>query len=355
MSADPIRKAISSIISAHKMAEGVGATVYRSIGSRKYRQLSPFLLLDFMETSNTQASFPDHPHRGLETLTYVLSGNIEHEDFTGSKGTLNPGDCQVMTAGKGIMHAEIPRPPPSPPNAAATGIQLWVDLPADLKKIEPNYKDIRSSSIPVSCPAPGVTLHSLSYEGHSVTKTPIWFLYYKSFGKTTGLKTPDIPAGWSSFLYVTKGQLSAHGKTSSSVVSNTLINQENIDTDNNNNNNSNNKTLQSKPTEDTTIFNIDNDSSQVQVGIHDLVVYEQNNEIPEPIEIGLPLHEQVEFLICAGLPLDQPIYRDMFFVQLSKEALRQSKVDFREKINGFEKAKNWKSKIAGDIDFKLHI
>lgn len=323
------KKIISSIVSARLMAEGVGASVRRSIGSRTLRQFSPFLLLDFMETANPQASFPDHPHRGLETVTYVLQGTIEHEDFTGSKGTLGPGDCQIMTAGRGIMHAEVPKPPQTADHEflPATGIQLWVDLPADLKNIDPRYRDIRRDTIPMTQPAAGVELYALSKET-SVTKTPIWFLYYKFFGGHAVLETPPIPQGWSSFLYVTRGQL-------------TVLNGR-------------------QQTEDGVI---DGEETLITgdkvLNEHELATFERNNEVAEPILVDLTspdLSDEepvTEFLVCAGQPLEQPVFRDMFFVELSKEDLRQSKTDYQEKINGFERGREWKSKIAGAIDYKF--
>ncbi|VVT45862.1 uncharacterized protein SAPINGB_P000928 [Magnusiomyces paraingens] len=347
-----MKKTISSIIAARLMAEGVGASVRRSIGSRHLRQLSPFLLLDYMETANTEASFPDHPHRGLETVTYVLQGTIEHEDFTGSRGVLGPGDCQVMTAGKGIMHAEVPKPPENGAGLLpATGIQLWVDLPADFKNVDPHYRDLRRNFIPVTEPAPGLRLYSLSKET-SITKTPIWFLYYKWFGTNEPLRfeSPVIPPGWASFIYVTKGQLtigngrSTGGEDASSNRS-ILENQSNL----------NENTLESQLIVGDKVL-----------GEHDLAAFERSHEAEEKIVVDLPVDlpvthtafgndekSSVEFLICAGQPLEQPVFRDMFFVELSKEDLRQSKVDYRDKTNGFERGRDWKSKIAGSINYKF--
>lgn len=381
-------KTISTAFTAHLMPEGVGAMVYRSIGSRRFRQLSPFLLLDYMKVTNAHASFPDHPHRGLETVTYVLSGTIQHEDFTGSEGLLKPGDCQIMTAGKGIVHAEIPRPPqPSSESSAdsspeseppvASGIQLWVDLPEHLKNIEPYYRDIRASSIPVTNPAPGVTLKTLSFAKNNtishdsrsmvapedvnggITKTPMWFLYYKSSGESSKLLTPAIPKGWNSFLYVTKGSLIARNgsiaisptNTPSSTIDGSQISIQDLGPTDSSEAHIPESSQQS-PSAQTLSQQLIGDQ---QLNAHDIAIFDRATEIEEQIEVALPLNDEVEFLVCAGLPLNQPIHRDMFFAQLTKDALRQSKVDFKEKINGFEKAKDWKSKIAGDVKFKLHI
>ena len=295
------------------MSEGVGATVRRSIGSRHLRSLNPFLLLDYLETENPKASFPDHPHRGLETVTHVYEGTIEHEDFTGKRGTLNPGDLQVMTAGKGIMHAEIPQP--SEDGGKSLGLQLWVDLPKHLKKIDPKYRDIRTESVISTEPYPGVKLRTVSNgTSNSITYTPMFYWDYFVVPSATPISviSPLIPRGWTSFLYVTQGSLQAvSGSEATSIT---------------------------------------------EVPEHNLVVYDPDMESKSAAQVAIPQSTSpVRFTICAGMPLQQEIYRDMFFVQTTKDQLRQSKIDFKEKINGFEKAKDWKSKIAAAIDYKLHI
>lgn len=116
-----IRKAFLAI----EQSEGAGARVRRSIGTPQLRNFSPFLMLDHF-TIKPGAGFPDHPHRGQETITYLLKGAVDHEDFAGNAGTIDAGDLQFMTAGKGIMHAEMPRQ--NPDGSANVGMQLWVDL-----------------------------------------------------------------------------------------------------------------------------------------------------------------------------------------------------------------------------------
>lgn len=116
-----IRKAFLAI----EQSEGAGARVRRSIGTPQLRNFSPFLMLDHF-TIKPGAGFPDHPHRGQETITYLLKGAVDHEDFAGNAGTIEAGDLQFMTAGKGIMHAEMPRQ--NPDGSANVGMQLWVDL-----------------------------------------------------------------------------------------------------------------------------------------------------------------------------------------------------------------------------------
>src|ERR1700728_1108436 len=132
MTSGIIPRLIRTTLLAREQSEGVGAVVRRSIGSPKLRHLTPFLLLDHFAIS-PGAGFPDHPHRGQETITYLLSGGVDHEDFAGNKGTIGAGDLQFMTAGRGIMHAEMPRQD----MGVNAGMQLWVDLPEKLKFVEP--------------------------------------------------------------------------------------------------------------------------------------------------------------------------------------------------------------------------
>ena len=99
-------------------------------------------MLDYFHVSLPDG-FPDHPHRGFETVTYMLKGTMNHEDFKGNKGSIGPGDIQWMTAGKGIVHAEVPAP-----GGPCIGFQLWINLPKSRKFIEPGYQDFKSSEIP---------------------------------------------------------------------------------------------------------------------------------------------------------------------------------------------------------------
>ena len=120
-----VPRAVRMHFLAGEQAEGQGARVRRSIGTPKLRNLSPFLMLDHFSVS-PGAGFPDHPHRGQETITYLLEGAVDHEDFAGNRGTIWPGDLQFMTAGRGIVHAEIPRH--GEDARPVVGMQLWVDV-----------------------------------------------------------------------------------------------------------------------------------------------------------------------------------------------------------------------------------
>jgi len=138
---------IETIIEPEPVVEGAGVRLKRSIATRRLDYLDPFLLLDHFASSNPrdyEAGFPLHPHRGIETVTYVLRGEVHHKDTLGNSGSIGAGDVQWMTAGRGIMHEEMPQVRPE----GIAGFQLWVNLPAKLKMTKPRYQDIRSGEIP---------------------------------------------------------------------------------------------------------------------------------------------------------------------------------------------------------------
>lgn len=138
---------VERIINALKTSDGAGVTLKRTIGSSQLPDLDPFLLLDEFKSDDPNdyiAGFPNHPHRGFETVTYMLAGKMEHKDHTGSQGIIEPGGVQWMTAGKGIIHSEMP----IQENGLMWGFQLWVNLPSDQKLKAPRYQNIEPSEIP---------------------------------------------------------------------------------------------------------------------------------------------------------------------------------------------------------------
>ncbi|MEK6324604.1 MAG: pirin family protein [Acidobacteriota bacterium] len=144
---NPIQRRVETIIEPQPVVEGAGVRLKRSIGTRTLDYLDPFLLLDhFGSTSREdyEAGFPLHPHRGIETVTYILTGVVHHKDHLGNSGSIGAGDVQWMTAGGGIMHEEMPQVRPE----GIDGFQLWVNLPAKLKMTRPRYQGIESSEIP---------------------------------------------------------------------------------------------------------------------------------------------------------------------------------------------------------------
>ena len=139
---------VKQIIQTKATLEGAGVKLERAFGFGKTKEFDPFLLLDDFRNDNPRdylAGFPWHPHRGIETITYVLAGSVEHGDSLGNKGTMGAGDVQWMTAGSGILHQEMPK---GDTQGRMHGFQLWANLPAALKMTDPRYQDIPSSAIP---------------------------------------------------------------------------------------------------------------------------------------------------------------------------------------------------------------
>ncbi len=150
-------KPVIHVINAMKTSDGAGVSLYRSLGQSQFSRLDPFLMLDEFGTENPDdyiAGFPPHPHRGFETVTYMLEGHMLHEDHLGNKGDLKSGDVQWMTAGRGIIHSEMPQQA----HGAMRGFQLWINLPAKEKMKPASYKDISSSEIPIYLRDDGVSV-----------------------------------------------------------------------------------------------------------------------------------------------------------------------------------------------------
>jgi redox-sensitive bicupin YhaK (pirin superfamily) len=161
-------RATSRVIEPRIVMEGAGVRLRRSIATAQLDHIDPFLLFDHFGSDNPEdylAGFPMHPHRGLETVTYVLRGAVTHRDSIGNEGTIGPGDVQWMTAGRGIMHEEMPETG----EEGMEGFQLWVNLPADLKMTEPRYREIVEAEIPVVEPEPGITIRVIAGEAGGIT------------------------------------------------------------------------------------------------------------------------------------------------------------------------------------------
>uniref|UniRef100_A0A672T7X6 Pirin n=1 Tax=Sinocyclocheilus grahami TaxID=75366 RepID=A0A672T7X6_SINGR len=166
---------IAKVVLSVEQSEGVGARVRRSIGRKEMKNLDPFLMLDEFCIAKP-AGFPDHPHRGFETtVTYLLSGVTAHEDSCGHSGRLEPGDLQWMTAGRGVIHAEMPVS-----DGRIHGLQLWVNLKSADKMVEPQYQELKSKEIPKPS-KDGVTVNVISGEALGLkskvyTRTPTMYL-----------------------------------------------------------------------------------------------------------------------------------------------------------------------------------
>lgn len=159
MGTDPSRtiRSIDAILPSRETIEGAGVHLRRAFGNHQVPRLDPFLLLDDFRSENPAdyaAGFPWHPHRGIETVTYMLDGVVEHQDSIGNRGVIGSGDVQWMTSGSGIVHQEMPKPL----DGLMGGFQLWVNLPSSNKMMNPRYQEMKRASIPEVQPAKGVNV-----------------------------------------------------------------------------------------------------------------------------------------------------------------------------------------------------
>ena len=156
---NPSVREAARVVTAHRQREGAGFIVRRPFPTQGLDQVDPFLLLDEMGPVDYRpgeaVGAPDHPHRGFETITYMLEGQFEHEDSAGHKGVLRPGDVQWMTAGAGIVHSEMPSREIRDKGGRVHGFQIWVNLPAKLKMTRPRYQEVSGAKIPTAASADG--------------------------------------------------------------------------------------------------------------------------------------------------------------------------------------------------------
>ena len=190
-------------------SDGAGVKLKRIIGQPGLDMLDPFLLLDEFRSDSADdyiAGFPEHPHRGFETVTYMLAGHMRHGDNHGNRGDLTPGSVQWMTAGRGILHSEMPQQE----DGLMWGFQLWVNLPATDKMTAPRYQDIGPERIPVVHPADGVEVKVIAGElagaigpVEGIVTAPVYLDVSLQPGAALTL---DLPMGHHGFAYVFEGE-----------------------------------------------------------------------------------------------------------------------------------------------------
>lgn len=159
---------IKKIVTGKRAVDGAGVKLVRVIGYNDVKDFDPFLMLDAFDSYDSEdyiKGFPWHPHRGIETITYLINGNIEHGDSLGNSGSITDGCCQWMTAGSGVMHQEMPKP-----SERMLGTQLWLNMPKEYKMAKPSYCDIKSDMVPV-IEGEGTVIRVISgeYKGKSST------------------------------------------------------------------------------------------------------------------------------------------------------------------------------------------
>ncbi len=200
-------KQIERLIQATPVTEGAGVTVHRTIGTSALRHLDPFLLLDHFGTDDPDqyiAGFPDHPHRGFTTLTYMIDGHMLHEDSMGNKGDLKAGGIQWMKAASGVIHSEMPQQS----EGLMRGFQLWINLPAEEKMSAPDYQPFPATAIPVTT-ADNARIRVISGSYGDVTgpvSDPSTGVRYLDVTLSPGASFADeVPTGTTMFLYAFEG------------------------------------------------------------------------------------------------------------------------------------------------------
>jgi redox-sensitive bicupin YhaK (pirin superfamily) len=201
-------RTIERLIEGIATSDGAGVKLTRVLSGKLQRRLDPFLMLDAFGSDNPDdyiAGFPDHPHRGFETVTYMLSGRMRHRDSAGHEGLLGNGGVQWMTAGRGVIHSEIPEQK----DGVMEGFQLWLNLPAQSKMAEPWYRDFSSKDIPEYVTDGGVTVRVIAGTSNGIegavsreVTEPLYLDIHLPAGSTFTTALPDTH---NAFVYVYRG------------------------------------------------------------------------------------------------------------------------------------------------------
>jgi quercetin 2,3-dioxygenase len=277
-------RSIERIIPATRTVEGGGFVVHRPFPTRLLMDFDPFLLLDEMGPADyapgEAKGAPDHPHRGFETVTYMLEGEFGHKDSAGHSGTLRPGDVQWMTAGAGVVHSEMPAEDFTRRGGRVHGLQLWVNLPQRDKMVAPHYQEIPSARIPVATSEDGkvnvkvIAGEALGVKAAIETRTPI---LYQHFSLKPGARIElVVPRDYRVFAYPLSGT-ALYGPQSQPVRAQQMV-----------------------------IFRDDSDTISLAAG-----------------------DEPVELLLIGGVPLKEPVVRYGPFVMNTEEEIRQAVVDYQ--------------------------
>jgi len=201
---------VERLVEGMPTQDGAGVKLVRVLTQDLQRRLDPFLMLDNFRSDDPGdyiAGFPDHPHRGFETVTYMLAGCMRHRDSVGNEGLINSGGVQWMTAGRGIIHSEMPEQQ----DGLMEGFQLWVNLPANLKMTTPGWRDIPGAQVPEVISAEGVRVRVIAGRAHGVTGAvpqgsvdPVFLdLHFDAPGSID----IELPPGHNTFAYVYRGSL----------------------------------------------------------------------------------------------------------------------------------------------------
>ncbi len=280
------KRVISRIVPTHRLLEGGGFPVRRPAALG--RLTDPFLLLDEMGPVDWPPGgaigAPSHPHRGFETVTYLLQGSIQHEDSAGNSGLMQPGDVQWMTAGRGVIHSEMPPPDFLESGGLMHGFQIWVNLPAEKKMMQPRYQDVPRQDIPVVESDDGfvkvvvVAGKSLGVSAVIDTVIPITFLHISIL--PGGTLTQSLEHGLNGLVFCFGGAL--------------IVGEEN---------------------------------SRQEVLDGEMAILSNGEKIS--FSVSKNADEGAELLLLAGQPLGEPIARYGPFVMNTEEEIQQAFIDFQ--------------------------
>jgi redox-sensitive bicupin YhaK (pirin superfamily) len=288
---------IKRIVEAQPTMEGAGVRLRRAFGFGNTGDFDPFLLLDDIRNENPsdyEAGFPWHPHRGIETITYVLAGTVDHGDSLGNSGKLGAGDVQWMTAGSGILHQEMPH---GDPRGRMHGFQLWANLPSSLKMTDPRYQDVAAVDIPVVTEDDGTTVRVIcgSFWGRSgpvdgIAADPRYLDVWVPPGTRRTLK---VETARHAFAYVFEGSGSFRDASEPRTVS---------DEDGN---------VVTLPLE--------------QTGNRSLVLFDSGDEVT--VQAG---DEGIRFLLVSGKPIEEPVAWAGPIVMNTREELQRAYSELRD-------------------------
>ncbi|MBK0416652.1 pirin family protein [Chromobacterium haemolyticum] len=203
-----ISREAERLVDGQAVTDGAGVRLLRVLTADLQRRLDPFLMLDEFRSDNPGdyiAGFPSHPHRGFETVTYMLAGRMRHRDNAGNEGLLGPGGVQWMTAGRGIIHSELPEQE----DGLMHGFQLWLNLPAERKLCAPWYRDIPAAEIPTAPTDGAARLIAGRWRGQAGAverelTEPLYLDLHLDAGDEEAL---EIPSGHNAFIYVYQGEV----------------------------------------------------------------------------------------------------------------------------------------------------
>jgi len=282
-------RSVSQIIKSETTQDGEGVTLNRSFPNNFISDFDPFLLLDEIGPTDLipgkQKGFPNHPHRGFETVTYLLEGKFEHKDSQGHAGIINSGDVQWMTAGSGVIHSEMPEKEFSKYGGRLHGFQLWVNLPKGKKMMKPRYQEIPRSKIPTGTTENGKVLvkliagESLGSKAVIDTITPIMYMHLKL--ESGSILVQPVPKDYNVFAYVIKGK---------------------------------------------GVFEENNNNKIIERG--NLVIFDKDGKriyIKSVEDSKIPL----ELLLIGGIPIREPIARYGPFVMNTQQEIYQAIEDYR--------------------------